>query len=416
MPAMKVRSIGNGSPLTSSGVPQDLVALITGRDESLFAGDVARYRGELLERARSSRFLVVGSAGSTGSAFVRELLAFEPRGLALVDLSENALADQVRDIRSSSVAVPDDFSTTITGLGDEGFIKFLRAQQPFDVVLNFAALKHVRSERDAFSLMRMVETNVEAVSRLQATLDGRACQRFFSVSSDKAVRPNSVMGATKRWMERLIANPDLSVICTSARFANVAFSAGSLPRAFLNRLEAGQPLAAPNNIKRMFMSDQEAGHLCLLASLLGNAGETFVPRLDQTQTSVRMDEVARRVLSYHGLTPDLHDNESEAKAAAAVANGGTSWPCFFSPASSAGEKPFEELFYENEKTDLERFQAIAVAQLSPGTPEGLLGALEKLTRARVRDRWDKDEIIDAVACAVPELDHRQADRSLDDRM
>jgi len=380
----------------------------------MFAADVAANHEVLSEKVRSSRVLIVGAAGSVGTAFVRTLVEYRPAALTLVDINENALADLVRSLRSGSGGLPEEFNTSVVGLDSVAFSRFLDEGRPFDAVFNFAALKHVRSERDACSAMRMVDTNVIAVRRLQAALDEAGTARFFSVSSDKAVNPRSLMGATKRWMERVLADPEVRATCTSARFANVAFSTGSLPLAFLSRLRSGEPLAAPDNIDRMFMSEQEAGQLCLLAGFLGGAADSFVPALDEAEASVRMDEVARRVVRFYGWEPEEHPSEASAKDA--TPGEGGKWPCFFAPANTSGEKPYEELFYEDESVDHERFGHIAVVGLKPAAMDDLSAAVRAISDIRERPRWNKDDIVNAVAMAVPELHHLETHRSLDDRM
>src|SRR5215510_209476 len=292
-------TIEHGAEVLIEPVPPGLVSQITGRKRSLFHADMEKNRRALAQACSCARVLVIGAAGSIGSAVVKLLALLEPAALVLVDMNENSLADLVRALRAGTYRLPQDFATSVAMFGTPGFERFLRAAGPFQVMFNFAALKHVRSERDPFSLMRMIETNVFAVEDLGRSAASRGA-RLFSVSSDKAVFPSSLMGATKRWMERVLAESS-NAACASARFANVAFSNGSLLHAILERLEQRQPVAAPDNIRRYFISHTEAAELCLLAGFLGRSAEIFVPRLDPMRDSLLLDEAVRRVLAFRGL-------------------------------------------------------------------------------------------------------------------
>lgn len=404
-------------PKTVGTIPEELVALITGRRTTLFAEDLEVHGQLLRECVRESRILVIGAAGSVGSAFVRQVVPFGPKGLVLVDIDENNLADLVRDLRSGNWSLPTDFSTSVVAMNGAGFDRFIDAYGPFEIVLNFAALKHVRSERDPFSLMRMIEANVFAVEDLLRMGSSRLAPRFFAVSSDKAVMPTSLMGATKTWMERVLSSGPADIVCTTARFANVAFSAGSLSKAFLDRLAQRQPLAAPQNISRFFISEAEAGQLCLLAAFLGEAGEVFVPRLDAEHCAIRFDEIARRVLAYYNL--DCAEFESEAEAKASLSNCDATpraWPCYFSPADTTGEKPVEEFLGPDEEPILNRFRAIGVVPPRAVDVASLAEArqaVEAIARSR---SWHKEALVDAIRMAVPELGHDERNQSLDDKM
>jgi FlaA1/EpsC-like NDP-sugar epimerase len=396
-------------------VSPDLVSCITGRVRSLFVADMHAHRDALSGAAAHARVLVIGAAGSIGSAAVKTLASLRPAALVLVDLNENGLADLVRVLRSGPFDVPHDFATSVVALGTPGFERFLVEAGPFDVILNFAALKHVRSERDAFSLMRMIETNVFAVADLIRSA-ARPGVRIFSVSSDKAVSPANLMGATKRWMERVLAEP-CQAVCTSARFANVAFSNGSLLHAFIERLEKRQPIAAPDNVQRYFISHGEAAELCLLAAFLGGRAEVFVPRLDPARDSLLLDEVARRFLAFHGLEARLCASEDEAKSSPLLADASScAWPCFFSPSDTSGEKDHEELLYHDESVDTQRFAAVDVVQCRPH-PHGVLAAAKAaIADVAARSDWPKDKLVAAVERAVPELQHLELNRSLDSKL
>src|SRR3984893_8899992 len=354
-------TVGRRSEVLIEPLPPRLVSQITGRTRSLFERDMERDRRSLREACSHARVLVIGAAGSIGAAVVKLLASLAPAALVLVDMNENSLADLVRAFRAGPYRLPDDFATSVVMLGTPGFEHFLSATGPVQVIFNFAALKHVRSERDSHSLMRMLETNVFAVEYLRDNKAARGA-RLFSVSSDKAVFPSSLMGASKRWMERAMAEPS-HAICTSARFANVAFSNGSLLHAILERLEQRQPVAAPNNVRRYFISHTEAAELCLLSGFLGGNAEIFVPRLDPARDSLLLDEAARRVLAFRGLEAVPCRSEAEAKLSPLLAETTPrSWPCFFAPSDTSGEKDHEELLYPDEAQDALTTEAINVVR------------------------------------------------------
>ncbi len=397
-------------------VPSEFVSAITGRSQSMFREDIDAHAMELRDRVKRERILVIGASGSIGSSFVKLLVTYSPRALALADINENTLADLVRDLRSAGISLPDDFRSTVAAMGSPAFTRFLKDAGVFQTALNFSALKHVRTERDAFSLMRMIETNVLAFEDLIRDEPISTGGRLFSVSTDKAVRPTNLMGGSKRWMEKILAAAK-EIVGTSARFANVAFSAGSLPHSFLRRLQLRQPLAGPSDVRRYFISHLEAAQLCLLATFLGRHREIFVPRLDPMRDAIFMPEVARRVLALHRLEPELFPDELSAKKSPLLSKlGGHRWPCVFTPADTAGEKELEELTYPEEDVDTNRFHAIAVARQMPPDLSALADARRMVLSVAADDRWEKKRLVEAIRLAVPELSHRDIVRSLDEKM
>jgi len=404
-----------GAEVLIEPVSPRLVSQITGRNRSLFHADMERNRRVLEQTCSCARVLVIGAAGSIGSAVVKLLALLQPAALILVDVNENGLADLVRALRAGPYRLPEEFATSVAMFGTPGFERFLSAAGPLQVIFNFAALKHVRSERDPFSLMRMIETNVFAVEDLRRSAATRGA-RLFSVSSDKAVFPSSLMGATKRWMERVLAEPS-NAICASARFANVAFSNGSLLHAILERLEQRQPVAAPDNIRRYFISHTEAAELCLLAAFLGQNAEVFVPRLHPMRDALLLDEAARRLLAFRGLEAVSCASEAAAKSSPLLAQTAPrSWPCIFSSSDTSGEKNHEELLYADEATDTFRFDAINVVRLTPSPRERLAEARQAIEVIASQNRWPKGDIVNAIQHAVPELRHLELNRSLDNKL
>lgn len=399
----------------NSDVRTTLLLAILKRPRSMLEADVEAHRGAISARVQSARVLVVGAAGSIGAAFVKEVLGFRPEALHLVDTSENGLVEVVRDLRSSVSAVPEDFKALPIPMGSPEFGAFVSSEEPYDAVLNFAALKHVRSEKDPFSLMRMAYTNVIALESLLEQVAPTAPGKVFSVSTDKAVRPESAMGATKALMEGLLISYADRVPVSSARFANVTFSAGSLLESFFLRLAKKQPIAAPADVKRYFISHQEAAELCLLAAFVGGNREIFLPRLDAGRHLLTFSEIAELYLDTQHLQPFRCDTEDEAKLRAAKGDFpvGT-WPCFFYRSHTTGEKVVEEFYASDEDPDWSRFEAIGVVSASVRSLEAVRTAVDRLATLRASGSWSKSSIIDVLGGAVPEFHHEEKSRSLDD--
>ena len=399
---------------------QRLLEKILRREESLFAEDMEANHPPLVERIAGARVLVIGAAGSIGSAFVREVVPFKPAALHLVDLSENNMVEVVRDLRSTNLLLPDEFKTFAIGLGNLEFDPFIRAQGDYDYIVNFSALKHVRSERDPYTLMRMVYTNLTALRQLSDYLVNRPLKKLFSVSSDKAVNPASLMGATKAFMEKIMVLYSESTPCSTSRFANVAFSDGSLLHGFNRRLEKKQPISAPSDVRRFFISHEEAGSLCLLSCFLGDNRDNYFPRLSQELDMYTFSEIAEIFLRDRGLEPELFSSEQEAKdAAVSLTDSPTRWPCYFSRSDTTGEKMFEEFYTDADDLDLDRYRNVGVIRTpAMGGQEAavlrdVLGSLEAM---QARGSWSKEEIVGQVEEAIPEMQHEEMARNLDEKM
>ncbi|MBF0212101.1 MAG: polysaccharide biosynthesis protein [Magnetococcales bacterium] len=387
------------------------------RDCSLFQADVESRRPELLDALKGSRLLVIGAAGSIGGAFSREVVQWPVAALRLVDPSENNLVALVRELRASSLTPPEDFATSAIALGTPEFDHFLEAQPPFDYVVNFAALKHVRAERDPFTLMRMIQVNVLALDALLQRLSRGSGGRFFSVSSDKAVNPANLMGASKALMEQTMWHWSDRLTAVTSRFANVAFSDGSLLHGFLRRMEKRQPLAAPLDVKRYFISHEEAGQLCLLASVLGGNREVFIPRLEADQDLSTFAEIAVAVLQESGYTPRLFSSDDEARRfAASMGPECREWPCCFTVSDTTGEKDEEEFLAHGEAADFTTYRHIGVIREPARDPEGLQRFLTTMRRLRSEPLWEMSALVQAMEQAVPALSHRVAGRDLDGKM
>ena len=257
---------------------------ITARPVSLFAQDIEANKVRLSEEIQGKKVLVIGGAGTIGSSYIRAILPFRPSELVVVDISENGLTELTRDLRSTyGTIVPEIYRTYPINYADPIFEKIFRESRGFDIVANFSAHKHVRSEKDQYSVEALIENNVIKARKLLDLLAEFPPRHFFCVSTDKAANPVNVMGASKKIMEDMIlAYSDKFKVCT-ARFANVAFSNGSLLAGFIDRLMKKQPLAAPLDVKRYFVSPDESGQICMLACILGKNREIFFPKLSEKQ-------------------------------------------------------------------------------------------------------------------------------------
>ena len=392
--------------------------LVTGRRESLLAADVRTHAAELEERLRGRRVAVIGAAGSIGSGVVESLLPWRPECLVLIDLNENELVEIVRDLRSRPQGIlPKELATLPLGLGSWELDRYFSETQPFDFIFNLCALKHVRSEKDIFSIARMLETNVIFLHRLMSNYIPQTA-KFFSVSSDKAANPSNLLGASKLLMEMVLASHSLEHRASSARFANVAFSSGSLLHGFLRRIEKKQPLSGPSDVRRFFISHEEAAHLCLLSGILGESGDVLIPNLDPESHQRTFPEIATAMLADIGYEPMFCDSETEAKARISEGLADGRWPCVFLPSDTSGEKIVEEVHTEREQVDFERFQGAGVLQRSfcEGDRRVVDRVVELVERLRMDPTVTKGDVIKALSELLPTFQHLEKGRSLDQKM
>ncbi|MCB0651704.1 MAG: UDP-N-acetylglucosamine 4,6-dehydratase [Saprospiraceae bacterium] len=395
---------------------------VTRRAESLFTQDFRAAQYLLSEQIKDRSVLIIGGAGSIGSQFVKTLLPFKPSRLYVVDNDENGLTELVRDLRSTTnLFIPDTLMCYPVDYGDPVFEKILRTEGPFDIVANFAAHKHVRSEKDPYSIEAMINNNVFKAKRLLDLLVEHKPERFFCVSTDKAANPVNVMGASKKLMEKLLQTYASTLPISSARFANVAFSNGSLPAGFLQRLQKKQPLSAPCDIKRYFLSPEESGQLCLLSCMLGQPGDIFFPKLNIEKDLMSFSEIAEALLLSLGYSVTKCDTEQEARENASLLDGNsTNWPVYFFKSDTSGEKDVEEFFGLEETVDFTRFEKIGIIQ--PDLKENQfkfqkfekqLNHLESLFQ---KDKLSKPELIEALRQILPEFQHAEKEKNLDQRM
>jgi FlaA1/EpsC-like NDP-sugar epimerase len=394
----------------------DILGLI-GRRTALFDSDVQRHEHELSGRVEASRFLVIGGAGSIGQAVTREIFKRRPRALHVVDISENNMVELVRDIRSTLGYIEGDFRTFAIDCGSREFDALMHADGRYDYVLNLSALKHVRSEKDPFTLMRLIEVNVLNTLATIAHAQAGGATKYFCVSTDKAANPVNMMGASKRIMEMFLMRASLEMPISTARFANVAFSDGSLLHGFNQRFAKRQPISAPNDVRRYFVTPQESGELCLASCLLGDNRDIFFPKLSEDLDLTRFSDIAERYLRALGFEPHPCASEDEARDRAAELIAQKRWPCYFFASDTTGEKDFEEFYTERETLDMQRFDAIGVIKNAPVYDPGLLAYFEtEIARIRGGRTWDKPELVALFNRMIPDFDHKETGKYLDGRM
>lgn len=392
---------------------------VTKRPESLLKQDLEHFDNELQKRINDKNVLVIGGAGTIGSHYIKAILKFKIAKLVVIDINENGLTELVRDLRSSTeYNIPEAFITYPVNFGDRVFEKIFRHHGPFEIVANFAAHKHVRSEKDIFSIEAMIENNVLRARKLLDLLLEFPPEHFFCVSTDKAANPVNVMGASKKLMEELIMAYADRLPIKTARFANVAFSNGSLPLGFLDRLEKKQPWACPLGIRRFFVSPQESGELCLIASILGESGDIFYPKLDEEKDMIPFDEIAFDLLKALGLEADICQTEEEARQKALNLNDNpTAWPIFFFESDTSGEKSFEEFFTDEETRDEEKFFNLGFVKNEKNKNfneiNTIFADLKKLFEST---NVTKEKVIHILQSYLPTFEHMETGKGLDSKM
>lgn len=399
-------------------LPQFIASHITGRNESLFLKDISTNHLVLQERIDGKSVLVIGGAGTIGSNYIKALLKFKPAKLYVVDTSENGLTELVRDLRSSlGYNIPVDFKTYPMNFGDKVFEKMFRSEKGFDIVANFAAHKHVRSEKDAFSVEAMIDNNVVKAKTLLDLLLEFPPQHFFCVSTDKAANPVNIMGASKKLMEQVILAYGKHFKVTTARFANVAFSNGSLLQGFMERMSKNQPLSSPVDVKRYFVSPEESGQICLLACILGETGDIFFPKLRE-EDMLDFATIATKFLNDLGYTPDESTSEIEAKEKAEKLDPlSKNYPVYFFQSDTTGEKSFEEFYVESEIKDETTFTGLGVVK-NPELPlfDALQPFFEKLNILLLNNNIEKTDIVKLLNEYVPSFTHAEMGKYLDQKM
>jgi len=393
------------------------ILTLIGREKELFNDDITAHEKELSHIVSSSTFLVIGGAGSIGQAVVKEIFKRNPKKLHVVDISENNMVELVRDIRSSMGYIDGDFQTFALDIGSIEYDAFIKADGKYDYVLNLSALKHVRSEKDPFTLMRMIDVNIFNTDKtLQQSIDN-GVKKYFCVSTDKAANPVNMMGASKRIMEMFLMRKSLQIPISTARFANVAFSDGSLLHGFNQRLAKQQPIVAPNDIKRYFVTPQESGELCLMSCIFGENRDIFFPKLSEELHLITFAEIAVKYLKERGFEAFICQDEDEARALVKTLPKEGKWPCLFTSSDTTGEKDFEEFFTENETLDMNRFKNLGIIKNEPLFVEAKLSSFtQKIEAMKHAKLWSKNDIVHLFHEMIPNFGHKETGKYLDGKM
>lgn len=389
---------------------------ITSRSQSMFEFDINQNKLLLSNKIDDKTVLVIGGAGTIGSSFIRALLRFKPKSLVVVDINENGLTELTRDLRSTNnIFIPDDYVTYPMSYSDSVFYKMFKSREGFDIVANFSAHKHVRSEKDVFSVEALIKNNVINAKRLLDILESYPPKHFFCVSTDKAANPVNIMGGSKKIMEDMIMTYSQKFPVTTARFANVAFSNGSLPQGFLERISKKQPISAPNDVTRYFVSPEESGQICLLACILGNTGEIYFPKLREEQV-MTFSNMAIKLLEANGYDLDYCNTEEEAikKSLNGFDN---KYPVYFSVSNTTGEKPYEEFYTKDETVSLNKYQALGVVvKLKPRKISEVNELFNNLNKAFDNKMTSKKDIVAIMKNFLINFDHQELGKSLDSKM
>ncbi len=390
---------------------------LIGREKELFGDDIKTKSEELEQIVSSSSFLVIGGAGSIGQAVTKEIFKRNPKKLHVVDISENNMVELVRDIRSSFGYIDGEFATFALDIGSHEYDAFIKADGKYNYVLNLSALKHVRSEKDPFTLMRMIETNIFNTDKTLEQSIQNGTKKYFCVSTDKAANPANMMGASKRIMEMFVMRKSKQIDVSMARFANVAFSDGSLLHGFNQRIEKNQPIVAPNDIKRYFVTPQESGELCLMSCIFGENRDIFFPKLSENLHLITFADIAVKYLTEKGFEPYLCKDEDEARELAKTLPADGKWPCLFTASDTTGEKDFEEFFTDKEVLDMARFENLGVIKNEAIYDEERLNSFEKTIKGYIQNlSWTKEDIVKEFFTMIPDFGHKETGKYLDGKM
>lgn len=396
---------------------------VTFRPSSMFEADIKANADKLTQEIKGKKVCVIGGAGSIGSSFIKAVLRFKPGKLVVIDLNENGLAELTRDIRSTEgLYVPEEYRAYTLNFADPIFTRIFREEKGFDIVANFSAHKHVRSEKDKYSVQALIENNDIKAKKLMDLLCEFPPKHFFCVSTDKAANPVNIMGASKRIMEDLVMAYNKCFKVTTARFANVAFSNGSLPDGWLHRIQKKQPLAAPNDVKRYFVSPEESGQICMLACILGKGGEVFFPKLGEDQM-LTFSSICDEFVKAEGFEKDECSSDEEAKLKAATLNldplnlEPVKYPTVYFTSDTTGEKAYEEFYVPGERINMDRFKALGVVEETTRRPMPEVNAFfEKLENLFAKDDFTKAQVVEAIKEFIPNFEHEEKGKNLDQKM
>lgn len=390
---------------------------LIGRDTEIFTKDISTKEQELSKIVSGSTFLVIGGAGSIGQAVTKEIFKRNPLKLHVVDISENNMVELVRDLRSSFGYIDGDFQTFALDIGSIEYDAFIESDGKYDYVLNLSALKHVRSEKDPFTLMRMIDVNIFNTEKTVKQAIEKGSKKYFCVSTDKAANPVNMMGASKRIMEMYLLNLSQKITISTARFANVAFSDGSLLHGFNQRIQKRQPIVAPNDIKRYFVTPKESGELCLMSCIFGENRDVFFPKLNQDLHLITFADIAVTYLAELGYQPYLCASEEEARQMMVTLPEQGKWPCLFTNSDTTGEKDFEEFFTDKEVLDMNRFENFGIIKNEGDFLTDKIDLFtDTISEFKKSKKWNKEQLVDLFFKMIPDFGHKETGKYLDSKM
>jgi FlaA1/EpsC-like NDP-sugar epimerase len=390
---------------------------LIGRETELFTKDISTKEIELSSIISKSSFLVIGGAGSIGQAVTKEIFRRNPLKLHVVDISENNMVELVRDLRSSYGYIDGDFQTFALDIGSVEYDAFIASDGKYDYVLNLSALKHVRSEKDPFTLMRMIDVNIFNTEKTINQSIANGVKKYFCVSTDKAANPVNMMGASKRIMEMFLMRKSKEINISTARFANVAFSDGSLLHGFNQRIQKKQPIVAPNDIKRYFVTPQESGELCLMSCIFGENRDVFFPKLNENLHLITFADIAVKYLAELGYEPYLCQTEEEARGLMETLPKQKKWPCLFASSDTTGEKDFEEFFTDKEVLDMKRFENFGIIKNNADFLEEKINLFSSSIKEMKKEKkWNKEQLVDLFLKMIPDFGHQETGKYLDSKM
>jgi FlaA1/EpsC-like NDP-sugar epimerase len=390
---------------------------ITKRQESLFLEDINKNKDILSEKIKDKSVLVIGGAGTIGSSYIKAVLNFKPKKLFVVDTNENGLTELTRDLRSNANQfVPEDYKTYPMNFSDPVFEKMFVEEGPFEIVANFAAHKHVRSEKDKYSVEAMIDNNVLKAKAFLDLLLKQKPEHFFCVSTDKAANPVNVMGASKKMMEEVIMAYSNEIQITTARFANVAFSNGSLLAGYIERLAKSQPISCPSDVKRFFVSPEESGQICMLACMLGKSGEIFFPKLENEQM-VYFKDITENFFNDLGIGSKEFKSESSAKQEMLNYKPGMPYPVFYFHSDTSGEKLYEEFYTDSDEIDLNTYSSLGIVKNAKKPKlSDIENTLDELKNMLSSQHYEKSDIVNLMKKYIPDFEHIETGKSLDQKM
>ncbi|MBP6755231.1 MAG: UDP-N-acetylglucosamine 4,6-dehydratase [Bacteroidia bacterium] len=390
---------------------------LIGREKEIFTKDISTKGQELSTIVSGSTFLVIGGAGSIGQAVTKEIFKRNPLKLHVVDISENNMVELVRDLRSSFGYIDGDFQTFALDIGSIEYDAFIESDGKYDYVLNLSALKHVRSEKDPFTLMRMIDVNIFNTEKTVKQAIEKGSKKYFCVSTDKAANPVNMMGASKRIMEMYLMHLSQKITISTARFANVAFSDGSLLHGFNQRIQKKQPIVAPNDIKRYFVTPKESGELCLMSCIFGDNRDVFFPKLNQDLHLITFADIAVKYLGELGYQPYLCSSEDEAREMMVTLPEQGKWPCLFTNSDTTGEKDFEEFFTDKEVLDMNRFENFGIIKNDGNFSTDKINLFSNtISELKKSKKWNKEQLVDLFFKMIPDFGHKETGKYLDSKM